>query len=72
MAKSLFSAPKNERVFRTAYPTKQRARHDLIAYIEGFYNTRHSAHGDRRLAIDDRTKFTAVTSSQPWHRRKIQ
>jgi putative transposase len=40
MAESSFSALKNERVYRTVYATKKRARGDIIAYIEGFYNTR--------------------------------
>lgn len=50
LAESFFSALKNERVHRTAYPTKQRAKRDVIAYIEGFYNDRrrHSALGYRR------------------------
>lgn len=50
MAESFFSALKNERVHRTVYPTKERARRDVIAYIEGFYNSRrrHSALGYRR------------------------
>ena len=45
MAESFFSALKNERVYRTVYATKARARADVIAYIEGFYNSRrrHSA-----------------------------
>jgi transposase InsO family protein len=45
MAESFFSAVKNERVYRTVYATKAQARRDLIAYIEGFYNSRrrHSA-----------------------------
>ena len=50
MAESFFSALKNERVYRTVYATKERARRDVIAYIEGFYNSRrrHSALGYRR------------------------
>ena len=50
MAESFFSALKNERVYRTVYPTKQHARRDVIAYIEGFYNSRrrHSALGYQR------------------------
>ena len=50
MAESFFSALKNERVHRTVYATKRRARSDVIAYIEGFYNShrRHSALGYRR------------------------
>lgn len=47
MAESFFSALKNERVYRTVYATKRQARRDVIAYIEGFYNSRrrHSALG---------------------------
>lgn len=50
LAESFFSALKNERVYRTAYPTKERAKRDIIAYIEGFYNSRrrHSALGYQR------------------------
>jgi putative transposase len=50
MAESFFSAVKNERVYRTVYATKAQARRDLIAYIEGFYNSRrrHSALGYKR------------------------
>lgn len=50
MAESFFSALKNERVYRTVYATKKQARSDVIAYIEGFYNSRrrHSAIGYRR------------------------
>jgi hypothetical protein len=46
MAESFFSALKNERVYRTVYATKAQARRDVIAYIEGFYNSRRrqSAH----------------------------
>lgn len=50
MAESFFSALKNERVYRTVYATKAQARRDVIAYIEGFYNSRrrHSALDYRR------------------------
>ena len=50
MAESFFSALKNERVYRTVYATKAQARRDVIAYIEGFYNSRrrHSALGYQR------------------------
>lgn len=50
MAESFFSALKNERVYRTVYATKDQARRDVIAYIEGFYNSRrrHSSLGYRR------------------------
>jgi len=50
MAESFFSALKNERVYRTVYATKKQARRDIIAYIEGFCDSRrrHSAFGYRR------------------------
>ena len=50
MAESFFSSLKNELVHRTVYATKSRARQDVIAYIEGFYNARrrHSALGYKR------------------------
>lgn len=50
MAESFFSPLKNERNYRTVDATKQRARRDVIAYLEGFYNSRrhHSALGYQR------------------------
>ena len=44
MAESFFAALKNERVHRTAYPTREHARADVARYIEFWYNTkrRHS------------------------------
>lgn len=45
MAESFFAALKNERVHRTVYPTKARARRDVINYIEGFYNARRRHSG---------------------------
>lgn len=50
LAESFFSALKNERIHRTVYATKAQARRDVIAYIEGFYNSRrrHSALHYRR------------------------
>jgi len=41
---------KNELVYRTVYATKAQARRDVMAYIEGFYNSkrRHSGFGYRR------------------------
>lgn len=50
MAESFFSMLKNELVYRTVYATKSQARHDVIRYIEGFYNSkrRHSGLGYRR------------------------
>ena len=48
--RNFFLALKNERVYRTTYATEERARKDVIRYIEGFYNSRrrHSALGYRR------------------------
>jgi putative transposase len=40
MAESFFAALKNERVSRTVYPTRERARVDITQYIELWYNTR--------------------------------
>ena len=50
VAESFFSALKNDGVYRTVYATKAQARRDVIAYIEGFYNSRrrHSALDYRR------------------------
>jgi putative transposase len=44
MAESFFAALKNERVHRTQYPTRERARRDVVRYIEFWYNSkrRHS------------------------------
>jgi putative transposase len=39
MAESFFAALKNERVHRTAYPTRARARADIVRYIEFWYNS---------------------------------
>lgn len=45
MAESFFAALKNERVHRTAYPTREHARRDVTRYIELWYNRKrlHSA-----------------------------
>ncbi len=50
MAESFFSELKNERERRPVYATKKQARCYVIAYIEGFYNSRrrHSPLGYRR------------------------
>ena len=40
MAESFFAALKNERVHRTAYPTREHARADVTRYIEFWYNTK--------------------------------
>jgi putative transposase len=47
MAESFFAALKNERVHRTAYPTRARARTDIARYIEFWYNPKrlHSGLG---------------------------
>jgi len=49
MAESFFGTLKNERVHRTVYPTRQRARDDIAQYIELRYNSRrlHSGLGYR-------------------------
>lgn len=49
MAESFFAALKNERVNRTAYPTRRHAMKDIALYIDGRYNSRrlHSAIGYR-------------------------
>jgi len=46
---SFFSTLKTELIHRRHYRTRAEARHDIFAYIEGFYNTqrRHSALGYR-------------------------
>jgi putative transposase len=45
LAESFFAALKNERVHRTVYPTRNKAKQDIAHYIEIFYNRRrlHSA-----------------------------
>jgi len=47
MAESFFAALKNERINRTAYPTREHARKDITRYIEFWYNTKrlHSSLG---------------------------
>lgn len=47
MAESFFAALKNERVHRTVYPTRARARADIACYIEFWYNPKrlHSGLG---------------------------
>ncbi len=40
LAESFFAALKNERVARTAYPTRGHARADVARYIEFWYNTK--------------------------------
>jgi putative transposase len=43
LAESFFAALKNERIHRTAYPTREHARRDVIRYIELWYNS-HRLH----------------------------
>ena len=49
LAESFFAALKNERVHRTVYPTRKKAKQDIAHYIEIFYNRQrlHSALGYR-------------------------
>jgi putative transposase len=49
LAESFFATLKNERVYRTVYPTRKRAKEDIARYIEIFYNRRrlHSGLGYR-------------------------
>ncbi len=49
MAESFNSMLKVERVYRTTYPTRKKARDDIANYIELFYNHRriHSGLGYR-------------------------
>jgi putative transposase len=49
MAESFFAALKNERCHRTAYPTREHARRDVVRYIEFWYNLHrlHSGLGYR-------------------------
>ena len=46
-APSFFATLKTELVHQGQYPDRDAARHDLFAYIEGYYNRRriHSAIG---------------------------
>jgi putative transposase len=58
MAESFFGALKNERVYRTVYPTRKRAKDDIARYIEVFYNRQrlHSALG-YRTPIEIRAEY---------------
>lgn len=49
LAESFFATLKNERVYRTVYPTRKKAKKDIAHYIEIFYNRRriHSGLGYR-------------------------
>ena len=52
LAESFFGALKNELVYRTAFPTQNKARTAIAEYIEVFYNRQriHSALGYRTPA----------------------
>jgi putative transposase len=50
VAESFFATLKNERVHRTQYPTRERARRDIARYIELWYNSRR-----RHSGLDYRT-----------------
>jgi putative transposase len=60
MAESFFAALKNERVHRTAYPTRARPRTDITRYIKFWYNQNrlHSGLGYKtpQEALDEWTK----------------
>lgn len=64
MAESFFAALKNERVHRTVYPTRARARADIARYIEGWYNPNrlHSGLGYKtpQEALDEWTNNQEV------------
>jgi putative transposase len=49
LAESFFASLKNERIHRTVYPTRAKAKQDIAHYIEIFYNRQrlHSALGYR-------------------------
>lgn len=58
LAESFFASLKNERVHRTVYPTRNKAKQDIAHYIEIFYNRQrlHSALG-YRTPCEVRTEY---------------
>jgi transposase InsO family protein len=65
MAESFFAALKNERIYRTVYPTQKKAAQDIVRYIELFYNSRrlHSGLGyrtPREVRIEHQNQQTAA------------
>ncbi len=65
MAESFFAALKNERIYRTVYPTRKRAADDIARYIELFYNSRslHSGLGyrtPREVRVEHQNQATAA------------
>jgi transposase InsO family protein len=65
MAESLFSALKNELVYRTIFPTRKHARQDIVEYIEAFYNRQRLQSGLGYNTPDETYRAHLDTSSQP-------
>jgi putative transposase len=58
LAESFFAALKNERVYRTVYPTRKKATQDIAQYIEIFYNRRRIHSGlEYRTPYEVRTEY---------------
>jgi transposase InsO family protein len=58
MAESFFGTLKNERVHRTAYPTREHACRDIVRYIELHYNTKRLHSGlDYRTPCEVRNEY---------------
>lgn len=58
LAESFFGTLKNERVHRTVYPTRKRARDDIARYIEIFYNSQRLHSGlDYRTPREIRIEY---------------
>jgi putative transposase len=58
LAESFFAALKNERVYRTVYPTRKKAEKDIAHYIEIFYNRRRIHSGlNYRTPHEVRTEY---------------
>ena len=69
MAESFFAALKNERVYRTQYPTREHARRDIVRYIEFWYN---SSVGTPDFSTGPRSKSTTSTwNSSPQRKLAI-
>ena len=58
MAESFFAALKNERVYRTQYPTREHARRDVVRYIEFWYNSKR-----RHSGLQYRTRSKSTMSA---------
>ncbi len=59
MAESFFAALKNELIYRTAYPTRNKARQAIAEYIEVFYNRQRLHSG-----LGYKTPFEVATEYQ--------